>query len=198
MENRVGGIRMDILPEIRNRLSPVIFEEKSVEKEKMDALIEAARWAPSCMNNQSWTYVFVDREASTRSDLEDGLSRSNSWARKAPYLVAVGAVPEEACQANNLPYYAYDCALSVMSLVIEAEHQGLRVHQMAGWDESKVRRALGFPDKYRIVVVFALGYEEDPTNIWNRLDDRMREKVKRDRTRKPSTDNFFFESFGKA
>jgi nitroreductase len=190
--------QMDILPEIRDRLSPVIFKDRTVEKEKLDALIEAARWAPSCMNNQSWNYVFVDRDAHTRSAFEEGLSRGNSWAKKAPCLVAVGAIPEEACRANDLPFYAYDCALSVMSLAIEAEHLGLRVHQMAGWDESTVKRALGFPDEHRVVVVFALGYEEDPKNVWNELDDRMRTKVKRTRTRKPSTENFFFGAFGKA
>ncbi len=189
---------MNILPEIQNRMSPVIFNEKAVEKEKMDALIEAARWAPSCMNNQSWNYVFVDSEASTRSAFEEGLSRGNSWAKKAPYLVAVGAIPEEACRANDLPYFAYDCALSVMSLVIEAEHLGLRVHQMAGWDEGTVMKALGFPDEYRVVVVFALGYEEDPKNVWDELDERMRAKVKRDSTRKPTNENFFFGKFGRA
>ncbi len=189
---------MDILPEIRNRLSPVIFKEQGVEKEKLDLLIEAARWAPSCMNNQSWNYVFVDKEARTRGAIEDGLSRGNSWAKMAPYLVAVGAVPEEACQANDLPYYAYDCALSVMSLVIEAEHQGLRVHQMAGWDEHKVKKALGFPGEYRVVIVFALGYEEDPEKVWDELNDIVKTKTGRERTRKKPTENFFFGSYGKA
>ena len=60
---------------------------------------------------------------------------------------------------DNLPYYAYNAGLSVMCLTIDAEHQGLRVHQMAGWDEKKVKKALGFPKNYRIIVVFALGYE---------------------------------------
>jgi nitroreductase len=188
---------MEILPEIKKRLSPVLFKKDVVEKEKMDVLIEAARWAPSCMNNQSWNYVLVDKEAPTRSALEEGLSRGNAWAKEAPYLIAVGAMPEEACQVNGIPYYAYDVALSVMSLVIEAEHQGLRVHQMAGWDESTVKKALKFPDGYRVVVVFALGYEEDPKNVWNELDERTRAKTERTRTRKPSTNNFFFDHMEK-
>ncbi|MCK5291623.1 MAG: nitroreductase family protein [Thermoplasmata archaeon] len=189
---------MEILPEIKKRLSPVIFKKDVVEREKMDMLIEAARWAPSCMNNQSWNYVIVNKEASTRSALEEGLSRGNAWAKEAPYLIAVGAIPEEACQVNGIPYYAYDVALSVMSLVIEAEHQGLRVHQMAGWDESTVKSALGFPDEYRVVVLFALGYEEDPSVVWNDLDDRMRAKAQRERVRKPIAEKFFYGSFGES
>jgi len=139
---------IDILPELRKRLSPLIFEETDVKESKLELLIETARWAPSCFNNQSWNYVFVHRDHSSRSVLEEVLSFGNGWAKKAPYLVAVGADPEEDCQTNGLPYYAYDAGLSVMCLVIEAEHQGLRVHQMAGWNETEVKNVLGFPKRY--------------------------------------------------
>jgi nitroreductase len=187
---------MDILPELSRRRSPVLFKDEAIEEEKMDALIEAARWAPSCGNNQSWNYVFVHKNDSTRHRLEDALSRGNKWAKTASYLVAVGAEPGEACQTNGLPYYAYDVGLSVMSLVIEAEHQGFRVHQMAGYNEGKVKEALGFPKQHRVVVVFALGYEQDATELWDELDERMKTKLSRPRKRKPANENFYFSLFG--
>jgi nitroreductase len=187
---------MEILTEIKKRMSPVIFKPDTVEKDKIEALMEAARWAPSCFNNQPWNYVFVSKDAATREDLEEALTRGNAWAKAAPFLVAVGADPEGACKTNDIPYYAYDVALSVMSLVIEAEHQGLRVHQMAGWDESSVKNALGFPDEYRVVVLFALGYEEDSSLVWDGLDDRMKSKVQRERVRKSIAEKFFYGSFG--
>jgi nitroreductase len=187
---------MEILTEIKNRMSPVIFKPDAVERGKIEALIEAARWAPSCFNNQSWNYVFVSKDAATREDLEEALTGGNAWAKAAPFLVAVGADPERACNTNDVPYYAYDVALSVMSLVIEAEHQGLRVHQMAGWDEETVKTALRFPDDYRVVVVFALGYEEEPKKVWDELDDRIKKKAERVRDRLPSSEKFFFGTFG--
>jgi len=187
---------MNILPEIRQRKSPLVFDEnKEVEKEKLDALIEAARWAPSCFNNQEWNYVFVGKNDDTRKGVEDALSLGNGWAKKAPYIVAVGADPEKACKTNDLPYYAYDLGLSVMNLAIEAEHQGLRVHQMAGWDEKKVKKALGFPDNYRVVVVFALGYEADVKKMMDKLEERLKDKLARPRTRKEAGENFFFGKF---
>ncbi|MCK4443204.1 MAG: hypothetical protein KAW09_01575 [Thermoplasmata archaeon] len=85
-----------------------------------------------------------------------------------------------------------------MDALIEAEHLGLRVHQMAGWDEQAVKTALGFPDEFRVVVVFALGYEENPKNVWDELDERMRKKVERTRTRMPAVKKFYFSSFGEA
>lgn len=186
-----------ILHELKNRRSPLIFDERDFEREKLQLLVEAARWAPSCSNNQSWNYVFVHKKASTRLSLEAALSRGNAWAQKAPYLVVVAADPDQDCKDNGIPYYAYNAGLSVMCLVIEAEHLGLRVHQMAGWDEQKVRQALGYPSNFRVVVVFALGYEADVRSIWDTLDERMKNKLSRPRDRKPPSENFFSESYGK-
>lgn len=186
---------MEILPELRKRLSPLIFEEIDIENAKLELLIEAARWAPSCFNNQSWNYVFVHRDHSSRGALEEALSLGNGWAKKALYLVAVGANPENDCRTNGLPYYAYNAGLSVMCLVIEAEHQGLRVHQMAGWDEAEVKKALGFPERYRVIVVFALGYESDVKSIWEKLEERIKAKLAKTRERKPVEQNFFFDKF---
>ncbi len=186
---------MEILPEIRNRKSIIVFEDRELEKEKIDLLIEAARWAPSCFNNQEWNYVFVDKSDSSRSGLESALSLGNGYAKSAPYLVAVAANPKEGCSTNDIPYYAYDLGLSVMNLVIEAEHQGLRVHQMAGYNESKVKKALRFPENFRVVVLFALGYEGDVERLQDKLMDRIKEKITHARTRKPPEANFFFGKY---
>lgn len=187
---------MDILPQIKNRKSPLVFKEEDIEKQKIEALIEAARWAPSCFNKQSWNYVFVHKNDRQRKELEAALFLGNGWAKRAPYLVAVGADPADACKTNGLPYYAYDVALSVMTLTIEAEHQGLRVHQMAGWKEDKVKKTLRFPDGHRIVVVFALGYEGEARRLWDKLEERVKERLAQPRKRKPTTENIFFGAFG--
>ncbi len=187
---------MDVLKEIRKRKSPLVFLSRDVEKGKVEALIEAARWAPSCFNNQPWHYVMAGKADSTREAFEGALSRGNGWAKKAPYIVAVSADPKDACDTNGLPYYAYDAGLSVMSLAIEAVHQGLAVHQMAGWDEGKVKDALGIPAEHRVIVVFALGYEGDVKKLWDKLEERIKDKLARPRTRKEPKENFFFGSFG--
>lgn len=190
-------MKVEILPELANRKSPLLFSDRNIELKQLQVLVEAARWAPSCSNNQSWNFIFVHKLASTRVALDDSLTRGNSWAKRAPYLVVIAADPLQDCHDNDLPYYAYDAGLSVMCLVIEAEHLGLRVHQMAGWDEERAKQALGVPSNFRIVVVFALGYEEDPKNLWSSLDERTRSKLTRPRVRKPVGENFFSEKYGK-
>jgi nitroreductase len=188
---------ISILPELKKRLSPLLFDERDIENEKIPALVEAARWAPSCSNNQSWNYVFVHKKASTRPAVEAALTRGNAWAKRAPYLVAVAADPDQDCKDNGLPYYAYNAGLSVMCLVLEAEHLGLRVHQMAGWDEGKVKEALGCPSRSRVVVLFALGYEADAKSLWDTLDERTKNKLAKPRERKPPSENFFSDGYAK-
>jgi hypothetical protein len=129
--------------------------------------------------------------------LEDALSRGNAWAKKAPYLVAVAADPDQDCKDNGLPFYAYNAGLSVMCLTIEAEHLGLRVHQMAGWDEQKVKQALNYPSNFRVIVLFALGYEANIKSIWATLDERTKNKIAKPRERKLPSENFFSGNYGK-
>jgi hypothetical protein len=84
-----------------------------------------------------------------------------------------------------------------MCLTIEAEHLGLRVHQMAGWDEQKVKQALGYPPNFRVVVMFALGLEADVRSMWEGLDEKTRNKIAKPRERKPLAENFFSGRYGK-
>jgi len=93
---------MDILDAIKNRKSPVVFKEDDVEKEKLDAIIEAARWAPSCFNKQPWNYIFVGRGDETREALTKTLSITNGWASNAPYLIVVSSAMEDDCQLNGI------------------------------------------------------------------------------------------------
>lgn len=49
---------------ITDRWSPVAFDEKEVEYEKIHLLFDAAKWAPSSRNAQPWRFVFATREMS--------------------------------------------------------------------------------------------------------------------------------------
>jgi nitroreductase len=180
-------------PLIANRKSVRAFSSKSVEPEKVRAMLESARWAPSCANNQPWRYILVDRKASSRPALEEALAKGNAWAKAAPLLVVVAGRAEDDCLANDVKYVYYDCGMSVMQFVLEAENQGLRAHQMAGWDGEKVSSALAIPPDYQPIVVFAVGCE-------GRLEDlepAVQEKERKPRTRNELSEIAFQGTWGK-
>jgi nitroreductase len=189
-----------VLSEIKDRKSVYFFKNKEISKEKINLLIEAARWAPSSFNNQPWNYIFVHKKDKTRKNLEKALSLTNSWAKKAPYIVVVFAKKQDDTISNGIPYYLYDTGLSTMSLTIEAENQGLSTHHMAGWKAKKVRKALLIPEDYDIIVLIALGYsrEKKGKKFFEKISGRLKEKVLRQRTRKNIKKKFFFEKFGGA
>jgi len=182
-----------LLPEIKKRVSIINFKEQEISSEQLKLLIEAARWAPSSYNNQPWNYVFVSKKDSTRSQLEKSLALGNGWAKAAPYLIAVVGKPEDDTINQEIEYYLYDIGLSMMSLSLQAIKMGLGTHHMAGFDQLKAKSALGIPNKYKIIVLVALGYEEKtPPKIVSKIKD----KIFQPRTRKPVKEHFFFERWG--
>lgn len=50
---------MDVLEAINNRRSVRAFKPDPVEQEKIGRMLEAARWAPSGLNNQPWRFRVV-------------------------------------------------------------------------------------------------------------------------------------------
>ncbi len=168
-----------ILKELNHRKSVRAFLPEEIEEEKLDALWEAARWAPSSSNKQEWHYYAITGEL--RQKLSEALTRGNQWALAAPLLIAVTRDTSIENATETRAYGMYDVALSVMSLVIEAEHQGLRAHQMGGFKEEILRDLLKIPAHEAPVVMLAIGYEGNVEDV----DPIIQEKEKRPRTRKP-------------
>ncbi len=190
------------LPQITQRKSILVFTKQNLTAEQISLLLKAAQWAPSCFNKQEWRFTLVRRESPTRNGLEAALNRGNAWAKEAPLLVVISANPAESCMSFR-DYYAYDAGLAVMSLVLQAEYLGLRVHQMAGWNESKVKLALSIPDSQKVLSIAAIGYEETDADRLAQIaktDERMGEKIKRAsiRTRVPLREIAFDGVYGQS
>jgi nitroreductase len=73
----------------RRRWSPRVFSDRRVEPEKLRSLLEAARWAPSCFNEQPWSFIVATKENPAEYDrLLSCLVEGNvRWAQRAPVLM---------------------------------------------------------------------------------------------------------------
>jgi nitroreductase len=84
----LGGVKnMDTAEAIRGRRCVREFTEDAVSEEELDALIEAARWAPSGLNNQPWRFMKVT-DRTLISELAE-LTRYRGLVAGAPSLIAV-------------------------------------------------------------------------------------------------------------
>jgi YbgC/YbaW family acyl-CoA thioester hydrolase len=166
---------------IASRRSLRAFSDRPVEPEKVERMLEAARWSPSCANRQPWRFVVVGKGSPSRAAFEESLEPVNAWARRAPVLVVAGAARREGAVVETREYSLSDAGLALMSFLYRGADQGLLVHPMAGWKEAPLRAALGLPDEFSPVAVVAVGYAGSPEE----LDETTRKKDEKPRSRKP-------------
>ncbi len=168
---------------IRDRWSPRAFSDRAVPRDVLQSLFEAARWAPSCYNEQPWAYLVAthDDKESFAKLLSVLVEFNANWAKSAPVLAI--AVAELAFAKNNTPNRnaQYDTGAASALLSLEATAHGLAVHQMAGFDAEKARQVFGIPAGWEAIVALAIGYPGDPDS----LPQPLREREVAPRTRKP-------------
>ena len=162
--SRVPTVPID--PMFLDRWSPRAFAPEPVSKEALASLFEAARWAPSCYNEQPWLFLYASKE----EDLDVFRSlltpKNRVWAEGAPVLAIVLA--RRAFEKNGKPnrWAAFDAGAAWMSLALQARRLGLYTHAMAGFDEERAYEALGAPkERYEAMAAIAIGRRGDPPQL---------------------------------
>ncbi|MDZ4713836.1 MAG: nitroreductase family protein [Cytophagales bacterium] len=172
-----------VLQVIQSRRSKRAYESRPVEPEKIKAMFEAARWAPSSMNEQPWHYIYATKEQPELWDkIFDVLMEGNkTWAKEAPMLIV--SMARKSFSRNDRPNgnAIYDLGSANVLLALQATALGLNVHQMAGFDKAGVVANLNIPDGYEVGVVIAVGYPGDPETLPDNLKERELAPRKRNR-----------------
>jgi nitroreductase len=181
---------------MRRRWSPRAFEEgRPVEREKILTLLEAARWAPSCFNDQPrYFLVFDGSDVESLEKARACLSPGNAWALKAPVLML--SVSRESFEQNGKPnrWAQHDTGLATENLLLEAVELGLAAHPMAGYDADRARSEFGIPDGFTPIAMIAIGYPYR-RNLQD-LDEKLRAKELAPRERKALGEIAFEGSWG--
>jgi nitroreductase len=160
-EEEISRLRPDVLgvhPLILGRWSPRAFLDKPVPEPDLLGVLEAARWAPSCFNEQPWRFLVARREPALAS-LRACLTESNqAWANRAPVLLAVLSVPVFTLDNRPNHWNAFDAGTAWGYLALEAHHRGLVAHGMGGFSQKAVREAFHVPEDWGVHALVALGY----------------------------------------
>ena len=62
MESQSSKTEYPVSSLIKKRRSKRAYLDKPVEQGKINSLFEAARWAPSSMNEQPWSYLYATKD----------------------------------------------------------------------------------------------------------------------------------------
>jgi len=191
MEDRKAKTDVPIHELLAKRWSPRAYDvERPVSREQLAALLEAARWAPSCNGDEPWRYLIFDR----RRDPEgwqkafECLSESNKkWVKNVPVLMlsCAGSVFGHSGKPNR--YGQHDTGAASVCLALQGAAMGLAVHQMGGYDQQKARAAFAIPEGYTPMAMIAVGYQTTP----DVLDDETKAKELKPRSRTPRETHFF-------
>ena len=149
-----------------NRWSGRAFASDSIPQPVIDSLFEAARWAPSCFNEQPWLFVYAAAEADLARMRSLPVAKNRSWADRAPLLVLVLA--RTSFEKNGKPnrHAAFDAGAAWMSLALQAHAHGLMTHAMAGFDEAAAYSLCGVsPQRYTVLAMIAVGKSGDAANL---------------------------------
>lgn len=189
-------VEYDVHELIRRRWSPRAFEEgRPVARLRILTLLEAARWAPSCFNEQPWRYLIFD--SSNPPALRRAracLSGFNEWAVHAPVLILSVARNMFTYNEETNRHAQHDVGLASENLILEAVNQGLVGHQMGGFDVARARREFDIPAGYTPMAMIAIGHPYD-----GRLDDlpdEVRSMETQTRQRKPMEEIAFGGRWG--
>ena len=184
MSRERSNVQAPVHELIAARWSTRAFDERPVEADKLASCLEAARWAPSCYNDQPWRFLVTDRhrDAAAWQKLCACLTPGNQdWARRAPVLILACTTRHFAHNGQPNRWAQYDTGQAVMSLCLQATALGLFTHQMGGFDAEQVRQTFVLAGEWVPMSVIALGYRADPAA----LDEALRQRDEAPRQRKP-------------
>jgi nitroreductase len=150
----------EILEEVRNRWSPRAFDpHHPVKEEDLLGIMEAARYAPSCFNEQPWRYIVAVSGEEDYEKIQGVLNETNrEWASRAPVLMIIASRKHFAKNGKENRWHLFDAGTSWGYLSLEAQRRGLHTHAMGGFSVERAREVFDIGDDCSIIAVVALGY----------------------------------------
>lgn len=145
---------------IAARYSVRAYRPDPVEDKKLEAVLEAARLAPTAANRQPFQLVVMHTAG---REQEIGKIYRRPWFVQAPLVIAVCAISSLAWVRESDRFNArlIDAAIVADHLILAAANQGLGTCWVAAFNVEAARGVLGLPDEAEPVIFTPLGYPAD-------------------------------------
>ena len=139
-------------------------EARPVEEEKLTAILEAARLAPSACNSQPYHFTVCQGETAKAVAAATQGMGMNKFSSQAPVLIVISEADYNKSAAlgakvKGNDYRSIDIGIATAYLTAEATAQGLSTCILGWLDEEKIRKICGIDHPVRLVVT--LGYAKD-------------------------------------
>ena len=177
-----------ILDLIISRQSDRKYSDKTIEKDKLDRILEAGRMAPSACNAQPWKFV-VATDPKLVLKIADAASAKligmNSFVAQASViLVIVREKPNMSSKVGatikDKDYSLIDIGIAAENICLQATAEGIGSCIIGWFDERMIRKILGIPKSKRVELIITLGYSQSE---------------KREKRRKPADETVSYNKY---
>jgi nitroreductase len=157
---------MEVFQAIKTRRSIRRYKPDAIPEEELNAVLEAARWAPSWANTQCRRFIVV-KNSDTKAKLADVLTPWNparEAVKEAPVVIVACAERgksgfyQGAVVTDKGDWYMFDSALAMQNLTLAAHSLGLGTVHVGAFDAQRVARILNVPEGVAVVEMTPLGY----------------------------------------
>lgn len=160
---------MDAIEAIKKRRSVREYKDKTISKEILQNLVDAARFAPTARNVQPWEFVVITHP--------DTLKKIGALAENGRFMAQAKACIAVFCADTK--YYLEDGCAATQNLLVSATALGIGSCWVAGDKKpycEQVSSLLNVPASFKLVSLIALGYPEKEESL-RVTDKRSLEEV---------------------
>ena len=148
---------------------------RAVEEEKLNAILESVRLAPSACNGQPYHLTVCQGETAREVAKAVMGMGMNKFAADAPILIVISEEPycksaALGAKVKNNDYRSIDIGIAAAYLTAEATAQGLGTCILGWFDDDKIRKICSL--SYPVRLVITLGYAKE--------GDKLRAKKRKD------------------
>jgi len=153
---------------------------RPVEQEKLNAVLEAVRLAPSACNGQPYHLTVCRGEVAKAVAAGTMGMGMNKFAAEAPVLIVISEEPYVKTAAlgaklKGIDYRSIDIGIAAAYLTAEAAAQGLGTCILGWIDDDKIRKVCGTKGKTHLVIT--LGYADEKEKLRTKKRKEMKDLV---------------------
>lgn len=139
---------------------------RDMSEDELKALFEAARWAPSSYNNQSWRFLYATFEDEEFEDFRGLMNHFNDeWASEGYALVLIVSKKTFDHNGEESVTHSFDTGAAWQNFALEAADRGLVAHGMQGFNYEKAHEVMEVPDGYQVEAMVAVGSMADESSL---------------------------------
>jgi len=159
---------MDFPELVKKRYSCRKYLPDTVEREKIEKCIEAARLAPSASNSQPWNFIVVDDPEKLRAVSDaaiTGIYSATKFIKNASSLIIVTSdkgnfLTKVGGFVRDTMFYLIDIGIACEHFVLQATELGLGTCYVGWLNEKAVKKNLGLKKSISIPLIISVGYPD--------------------------------------